>query len=325
MDMSTLAQEFVVYLEAERGYSPLTASAYRSDLRQFVDFLSTQESVPDPTDLQPNHVREWVVDMRRRGLSPRSIARHLYALRSFWRYLLDIEAVSHDPLRRITAPKVPRRLPTYLNPVELQALLDAALRHPMAACAFRNFAILSVLIFTGMRRSELLELRLGDVDREAGVVLIRNGKGGRARSVPLVADAVQAVDDWLEFRPECGHDYLFATTHGNRIHATRLQIIWKRVLRDSGITRPGVSLHTLRHSAATLLLQNGVDLVSIQQILGHTRLDTTAVYLHTNTEDLRKGIGHHPLAIGEREREGPPRPAAVNSQCSVATGWRVRR
>ena len=127
------------------------------------------------------------------------------------------------------------------------------------------------------------------------MALIRDGKGGRARSVPLVADAVQAVDDWLEFRPECGHDYLFATTHGNRIYATRLQIIWKRVLRDSGITRPAVSLHTLRHSAATLLLQNGVDLVSIQQILGHTRLDTTAVYLHVGGTELRKAVAAHPL------------------------------
>ncbi|MBP8954918.1 MAG: tyrosine-type recombinase/integrase, partial [Armatimonadetes bacterium] len=99
----------------------------------------------------------------------------------------------------------------------------------------------------------------------------------------------------LEFRPDCRHDYLFTTTQSNRIHASRMQIIWKRVLQDSGITRPGVSLHTLRHSAATLLLQNGVDLVSIQQILGHTRLDTTAVYLHVGGAELRKAVSAHPL------------------------------
>ena len=295
MDMSTLTQEFAVYLEAERGYSPLTATAYRSDLRQFIRFLSTRGSVPEPVDLRPQDVREWIVDMRRRGLSSRSTARHLYALRSFWRYLLDIEVVSHDPLRRISAPKISRRLPTYLSAGELRLVLDAALRHPMAPCAFRNYAMMSVLILTGVRRAELIALRVGDIDRDAGVVLIRNGKGGKARAVPLVADVVRAVDDWLEFRPDRRHDYLFTTTRSNRIHPSRIQIIWKRVLQDSGITRPGVSLHTMRHSFATLLLQNGVDLVSIQQILGHTRLDTTAVYLHVGGAELRKAVAAHPL------------------------------
>jgi len=113
-----------------------------------------------------------------------------------------------------------------------------------------------------------------------------------------VEEVVEPIRDWLEFRPNHrGHDYLFTTTHGNRIHASRMQRIWKSILNRSGVEQDGVSLHTLRHSMATLLLQSGeCSLVEIQRILGHSRLDTTAIYLHVNGSELRNAVMSHPLA-----------------------------
>ena len=304
MDMNSLAQDFVIYLEAERGCSPLTGRAYRSDLRQFVDFLATREHPTAPDLITTPMVREWIVAMSRAGLNPRTIARHIHARRSFWHYLLDVGAVANDPLRRVSTPKFTQHLPTYLSTQELEALLDAAQRQRTALCAFRDRAMLSVLVFTGMRRGELLALRTGDADLSARTVRIQKGKGRKARIVPLLPRVCEALNDWLEFRPVCRHGCLFTTSRGNRIHPSRMQVIWKRTLKASGITRPGVSLHTLRHSAATLMLQNGVDLVCIQQLLGHARLDTTAIYLHVELASLRAAMEAHPLATTDEVGQG---------------------
>lgn len=123
--------------------------------------------------------------------------------------------------------------------------------------------------------------------------------------MPLVEEAVRAVEDWLTFRRTRGHDFLFTTVHGNRVHASRLQAIWKRILDRSGIKRAAVSLHTLRHSVATLLLQSGrADLVAIQHILGHTRPDTTGIYLHVVPGQLREAVNAHPLAVRNGHNSG---------------------
>ena len=157
--------------------------------------------------------------------------------------------------------------------------------------------MMAMLIFTGMRRGELINLKMGDVSLTERSVTVR-GKGGKMRVIPLVDEVLEPARDWLELRPEeCGHDYLFTTTHGNRIYPSRVQRIWKGILAQSGIEQDGVSLHTLRHSMATLLLQSGqCSLVEIQRILGHSRLDTTAIHLHVNEGELRNAVGCHPLA-----------------------------
>jgi len=178
----------------------------------------------------------------------------------------------------------------------LSSLLDAALKQRTAFCAFRDYAIIATFIYTGVRRGELLNLRLGDVDAEAKALRVERGKGRKTRIIPMVEELIEALEDWLQYRPACDHDYLFSTNRGNRIYPTRLQVIWKKTLKRSGLRRSGVSMHTLRHSFATLLLQSGqAALVSIQHLLGHSRLDTTAIYLHVDTSQLRDAIVGHPL------------------------------
>jgi len=299
MVMDTLARGFAVYLEAERGYSPLTATAYCGDLRRFFDFLHSADVPLEPDQVTTALVRGWVVDMHHEGLSPTTIARRLHGLRSFWSYLLACDYVHDDPVRKVSVPKRERTLPRYLTADELEALLEAAQRNKFVICAFRNYAIISVLIFTGMRRGEVIGLRIGDVSLAEKVIRVR-GKGGKMRVIPLVDRAVEAVRDWLELRPSHkGHDYLFTTTHGNPIAPWRMHRIWRTVLEESSIEAQGVTLHTLRHSMATLLLQSGeCSLVEIQRILGHSRLDTTAIYLHVTESELRGAVQAHPLADG---------------------------
>jgi integrase/recombinase XerC len=155
---------------------------------------------------------------------------------------------------------------------------------------------MAVAVYTGVRRSELLGLRLGDVDLTGGLVVVR-GKGGKWRMLPLAEEVACAITAWLGIRNSgCKHDFVFTTLRSNRIHPSQMQRIWSRLLMRSGVRSAGVSLHTLRHSAATLLLQSGTcDILQIQQLLGHSRLDTTAIYLHVAPRDLQAAMARHPL------------------------------
>ncbi len=301
MLMDTVIRDFVVYLCAELGYSTQTARSYQYDLRQFCEFLEAHDVLLYPRHVTTRLVREWVIELHGRGLSNNTVARYLYALRSFWDYLRKQEMVSEDPVREVSVPKRTRSLPRYLGAEDLQRILDASQRNRTARCAFRNYAMMTMLIFTGMRRGELINLRLSDISLTQKTVRV-SGKGGKVRLIPLVDNAVEAIADWLEFRPsDCKADYLFTTFHGNRIHPTGMQLIWRGILEKSGLQGRGITLHTLRHSCATLLLRSGqCSLVEIQQILGHSRLDTTAVYLHFSHSGLRDAVHAHPLA-GEEE------------------------
>ena len=286
-----------MYLEAEKGYSPLTIKAYRSDLSHLFGFLQETKRSLRAREVTTQVVREWVVRLRQGGRGANTVGRHIYSLRSFWRYLLDCEAVEHDPLRRIALPKRPQRLPRYLTCEELQRLLEAARNHRTLYCARRDYAMMATLALTGIRRGELLNLRLEHVDLAEGTLRIEDGKGRKTRLLPLLAEAGAAIEQWLRVRRDKGHDYLFTTTQGNRIYPSRMQVIWRNVLRRSGITKSGVTMHTLRHSFATLLLRSGkCDLVSLQRLLGHSRLDTTAIYLHVGPQQLREAVQGHPLS-----------------------------
>lgn len=296
--LDTLAQQFLLYLQAERGCSPLTAAAYRTDLNSFFKHLQTTFDVERHDDITVEMVRSWIVSMHGRGLSANSTARRVAGFKSFWKYLCENDLASPVLLLKVHAPKRQRNLPRYLSAGELRSLLDAAIGQGNAYSAFRDYAILATFVYTGLRRMELLNLRIADVDLGEGAVRIVSGKGGKTRVIPIVAELREALSDWLEVRRATPrHDYLFVTSRGNRIHPGRLQIIWRKLLGLSGISRPGVSMHTLRHSFATLLLQSGqADLASIQQLLGHSRLDTTAIYLHVSGQQLREAVAAHPLA-----------------------------
>ena len=227
-NLDTLVQDFLLYLEAERGCSKLTVKAYCADLRDFLAHLATAGAPATPASVTVGAVRSWILAMHGRGLCGNSVARRLAALRSFWRYLRASGVVAEDVLVRIATPRRERPLPVYLGPEDLQRLLDAALRQRTAFCAFRDHAVLATFIYAGLRRGELLHLRTSDVDLEQGILRVVAGKGRKTRLVPMVRELQQALCDWLACRVRFDHEPMFITNRGNRIYATRLQIIWRR-------------------------------------------------------------------------------------------------
>ena len=155
---------------------------------------------------------------------------------------------------------------------------------------------MATLVFTGVRRSEVLDLRIPSLDFVDSKIVVERGKGKKTRVIPMVAQLQDALQDWLEIRPRCGHSFAFTTQSGGRMGKRGLMSALHRALNAAGIAKPGITLHKLRHSFACMLLQNGCDLFSLSTMLGHSRLDTTAIYLEATVEHLRSAIGHHPLA-----------------------------
>jgi len=295
MLIELLYEEFLSYLEVERDYSTLTVSAYRCDGKLFLEALAELSVEPKVESVTKQTVRQYIALLRRQGLKSTTIARRLCSLRSFWNYLRDTEYTNYDPFLKISTPKKERPLPTYLTAQECTALLEAAERQRSVSLGFRDKAALATLIFTGVRRGELLNLRVASVDFQGERLVIEKGKGKKPRVLPLAQPLREALQDWLELRPRCNHDFLFTAQWGAKMGKYGLASALRRALKGAGITKPGITLHKLRHSFASLMLQNGCDLYSLSKMLGHTRLDTTAIYLHTTVEHLRSALACHPL------------------------------
>jgi len=302
MRLAELHEEFLTYLEVERDYSRYTMVAYRSDFGSFLRFLKEAELCARLDKVDRSVVRGYVAWLKGRGLKATTVARHINSLRSFWNYLRESQYTETDPFFRLSLPKRPEEVPPHLTAEEAEALLSAAQRQRCLFNAFRDAAVLSVLLYTGVRRGELLNLRLCDVDLRGEALQVVAGKGGKSRVLPLLPAPCEALSDWLELRPaDCGHNRVFTCKWGAPLSKRGLASCLSRALQAAGIRRPGITLHSLRHTFACLLLKGGCDLYSLQRMLGHSRLDTTAGYLHATVEDLREAVSAHPLCNGEGE------------------------
>jgi len=309
MQIEPLYEEFLTYLSVERNCSPLTITAYRSDGRLFLRSLADQSVPAEVEAVTRQVVREYIVWLRERGLKPTSVARRIHSLRSFWNYLWDSDYSDTNPFRKLTLPKQPRSLPVYLSEDECRRLLEGASRQKSPFLACRDRAVLTLMLFTGARRSEVLNLDWNSVDLDQQTVRFVGAKGDKTRVVPLADDVVERLREWREIRPDCEHNYVFATQWKARLGKRGLQSLLKRALALGGIDRPNVTLHKLRHSFACLLLTSGADLHSLQTMLGHTRLDTTGIYLHATGEALREALAHHPLSVADNpQQSGGPEP-----------------
>ena len=296
MRIAQAREQFLQYLAVERECSEATITAYRSDLACFAGFVEEQHIADEVERLRPEDLASFMQRLRQRDLAAQTVARRMNCLRSLFRFLQIKGKLDINPCGSISVPKKPRRLPTYLSVGECQRLLAATDTNYYVMLAFRDRAALSLLVYTGIRRSELLNLRLSDVDLQARWLRVTEGKGGKPRVVPLVAPAIAATGDWLEMRPECDHDYLLCGLSRKPLGRKGLYELFSKTLDNAGIQRPGITIHSLRHTFASLLLQNGCDLVSIQRMLGHASLESTAVYVHLDMASLREAVQNHPLS-----------------------------
>lgn len=297
MRFDEATKEFLAYCDLERALSPLTLSAYESDLRQWRRFLEQTLGSAHPRieDVTRSHVRGFIVSQRERGLSNTTVARRINCLRSFWHFLEHAEITDGNPLEGIRLPKAKTKLPTFLTDGEMRSLLDAARRTYYSDLAARDQAVIGTFLFGGLRRTELLKLRTRDVNLEDDILTVRHGKGGGMRVVPMGRRLCDLLVAWLEQRPRCDHDFLFVNREKGPMGRHAVQATFERVKRVAGITREDVTIHTLRHSFACALLRGGANLVEIQQLMGHASLETTSVYLHVTGAELRNAIAAHSL------------------------------
>jgi integrase/recombinase XerD len=278
----------------ERGLSANTLAAYRADLTALARWLAERKVPIDQTtraDLQ-----EFIAWRVREGARPRSTARQLSSFRRFFRYLLREDGTREDPTAQIAMPKIGRSLPKSLTEEEVEALLAApAVSDPLGN---RDRTMLEVLYATGLRVSELVNLRHGQVNLNQGVIRIL-GKGNRERLIPLGEEAVRWLTDFEhgprgEILLERQTDFLFPTRRGDRMTRQAFWHIIKRYARKAGISKE-LSPHTLRHAFATHLLNHGADLRVVQMLLGHSDLSTTQIYTHVARERMKElHSQHHP-------------------------------
>ncbi len=286
---------FHQYLVVEKGLARNTIEAYLADLQRFCTAIQQPDSQPLQA-LSRDDIVTYLATRRRDGISPRTTARELVAIKAFYHFLHEREIIHQNPTDQIQSPRLWQRLPSVLTHIEIERLLQAPDIHtPLGK---RDAALLELLYATGLRASELVSLTLTDVNTVDGYLKVR-GKGGKERLSPIGEIASVQLDDYLRNgRPtivkgrQASHIFVNRTAHG----LTR-QGLWKVVKKyvlQIGITK-AISPHTLRHSFATHMLEGGADLRSLQHLLGHVDISTTQIYTHVVQEKLQKTYTkHHP-------------------------------
>jgi len=270
----------------ERGLAQNTLDAYRRDLTRYAAYLRGRKQAV--TALDRTVIPRYLLALREAGLNPRSVARHLSAIRQFHRFLVREGIVTEDPTAHLESPRPWRRLPGVLSRAEVERLL--APRPLQSPQAFRDRAMLEVLYASGLRVSELVGLRLSDLDFNVGVVRVL-GKGNKERLVPLGDAAIESLRAYLtQARPLLERrravPHLFLGRHGRGLTRQMFWILLGRYVRAAGITKR-VTPHTLRHSFATHLLEGGADLRVVQLMLGHADIGTTQIYTHVSRARLK--------------------------------------
>ena len=288
---------YVRYLRLERNLSPNTIEAYRNDLAHLEAFMMRNDLKLENVTLEQLHT--FAASLHEYGITPRSQARVLSGVRSFFRFLVLDGVVESDPTELLEWPSLPEHLPVVLTLEEIDRIENSI--DLSKAEGARNRAIIEVLFSCGLRVSELVNMKLSDLYLEDRVLLVR-GKGKKERLVPVSNKAIADLKRWffdrnlMKIKPG-EDDYVFLSRRGAHLTRTMILIMVKRQAEEAGIKKT-ISPHTFRHSFATALLQGGADLRSIQAMLGHEKIDTTLVYTHISNEQLRKAIlEHHPRNI----------------------------
>lgn len=277
--MNRYARQFISYLQVEKNYSIHTIQNYSSDLEYFLNFIGKTPV----TKVDYQLLRKYLAHLREQQLKPRTLARKLSTLRSFYKYLFREGIIDDSPAALLMSPKLDKPLPKFLSEDEMVALIEAPDLKTVAGK--RDRAILETLYSTGIRVSELVGMNIADVDLIGNVAKVR-GKGKKERLVPIGDKAVAALRDYLDDRPE-RPEAMFLNKNRTRLTRRSVNNIAEKYIRQTSCNK-GISPHVLRHSFATHLLDHGADLRSVQELLGHVNLSTTQIYTHVSTDKLKK-------------------------------------
>lgn len=292
-----LPKDFLTYLSVEKGLSKNTVESYFLDLRKFQNFLSSIEK--DFVSFSRADVIDFIERLREEGYSLSSVCRFISSIKGLCKYLIVENVIKEDPSENLQAPKRWERLPKSLSISEVKSLLETSLSPgPFRPTAIRDHIMLELLYSSGLRVSELVSLKLEDINLEAGFLRVL-GKGSKERVVPVNVRAMEKIKRYInQQRPEILKNrrspYLFVTGRGKPMTRQRFWQTTKTISRRLGI---GLSPHIMRHSFATHLLEGGADLRSLQKMLGHSDISTTQIYTKVTTDRIKKVYTkHHPRA-----------------------------
>ena len=310
--LPALVQDYLIYIEAIKGHSELSVLEYASDLRTFFRYISVQKRL-SPADIEEDKIDLKNIDInviksitlndayqfliycknvRKNNEATR--ARRVVAIRRFFTYLTDnLGLLESNPMKNLDTPKVKKSLPKYLTLEEAQRLLsviDGKFKE-------RDYAIITLFLNCGMRLAELVSIDYSDIKSDGTIVI--TGKGNKERTIYLNQACIDAVTAYMKVRPHDGvrDRALFLSSRNQRISPRMVEIMVNKYLEKAGLGGRGLSVHKLRHTAATLMYQHGhVDLLLLKEILGHENLGTTEIYTHISNDATRNAINSNPLA-----------------------------
>ena len=287
--MEDQLKDFMHFLIVEKGLANNTILAYERDIKGYLHYLKNVESVLSLNDVQRVHIVHFLGFLKEQGKSSKTLARHVASVRAFHQFLLRDKAADHDPTVHIETPRLERSLPKVLSLQEVEILLDSPKSHDHYG--LRDKAMLELLYATGIRVSELIGLDLDNAHLTMGFIRVI-GKGNKERIIPLGKTASDAIKRYLEqgrshFVTSKHRDHaLFLNHQGQRLTRQGFWKILKKCAKEAGIEKE-LTPHTLRHSFATHLLENGADLRAVQEMLGHADISTTQIYTHVTKTRLK--------------------------------------
>jgi integrase/recombinase XerC len=288
--MDDILNRFFEYLEFEKRFSFYTVTSYRHDLTTFQVYISENSPVQAWDEVSHLLIRAWIVDRLDSGMDARTVNRNISSLKSFFRFLMRENVVKKNPMLRIVSPKVSKKLPVFVEKPAMATLLES--KNEKADGTFKeelSFLIVELLYCTGMRLSELLGLKVSNIDHRLGQIKVL-GKRNKERIIPLTREALLAIDKFLTLREAHGIgsvEQLVCNDKGKTLNPRTVYTMVKKALSEV-TTISKRSPHVLRHSFATHMLENGADLNAIKELLGHANLSATQVYTHNTIEKLKK-------------------------------------
>ena len=295
MKNEILVQKYRRYLLLEKGLSKNTVSAYMTDLRKLINYVEEHEL--SIKNLKTSHLEEFLAELYDQNIKPRSIARILSGIKSFYHFLFLDNYIEVNPSEILESPQIGLKLPTVLSVEEIDSILSTI--DVSTVEGTRNYAIIETLYSCGLRVSEVASLKFTNLFFDEGFIRI-DGKGSKQRLVPISDTAIKKINNYLKYRNSItakkgNEDFVFISKRGTPI--SRITIFWyiKQYTESAGITKT-ISPHTFRHSFATHLIERGANIRYVQAMLGHEKITTTEIYTHLDMNFFRQEIiSHHPL------------------------------
>ena len=301
VDLKNIKTEFLSYLKSERGFSGHTLESYSNDIGVFIDYCSTIFSgyTIDLDLIDTNTIRRfigsemekvYITKKDKRSYHSKTIARRLAAIKSLFNYLYNFEKIKDNPAMHLRTPKTDKNLPVIVRENDIVSLMEEPIKNPITneIEGERDHAILEMLYATGLRLSELLSINIRDIDNKSKLVKVM-GKGGKERIVPIGKVALNSIESYLKKLGKSirsnYEDPLFVNKKGKRLPKRTLQ---RRIKKYLEVTMGGGTVHTLRHTFATHLVNSGADILTVKELLGHSSLSSTQHYTRLNLEKIKK-------------------------------------